>query len=262
VRDRLRRAAVVLRGVAGLATAGTAGPSPLTGTVAGPDHRRIGVHLDGARVRAAARAHGVGTTALVLAVVAEFLHRHLSAATGAAPDRLRTMVPLTTRTARGVGSRSVGNRTAAVSVDLPTGPMPPAERVARVARALEAGAASGQPEGAAAVLNLLGLLPGRVQQVLVRRAYGRRFFHLLASVMPGARRPLHMRGALIREVYPVLPLAEGVGMAVGALNWGRGTTLGLTVDDGIVPGIGGITDGVDALLRDISEGAVSRARDD
>jgi len=104
------------------------------------------------------------------------------------------------------------------------------------------------------VLSVLGLLPGRVQQVLVRQVYGHRFFHLLASVMPGARRLLHMRGALIREVYPVLPLADGVGMAVGALNWGAGTNLGLTVDAGIVRDIRGIPDGVEASLRDMSRG--------
>lgn len=252
-RDRLRRAVTVVRGIAALATAGTAGRSPLTGTVAGPAHHRVGVHVDGARLRAAARAHGVGTTVLVLAVVADLVHRHL-AAHGGAPDTVRTMVPLTTRTSLGVGSRSVGNRTAAVSIDLPTGPMPAAERVSRVADALAAGAAGGQPEGAAAVLNLLGLLPGRVQEVLVRAVYGHRFFHLIASVMPGARRPLHMRGALIREVYPVLPLADGVGLAVGALNWGTGTNVGLSVDAGIVPDIRGIPDGIEASLRDMCKG--------
>ena len=252
-RDRVRAAARIVRGVAGLATAGTAGRSPLTGRVGGPGHHRVGVRLDGRQVRDAARGHGVGTTALVLAVVAEFLHRHLDAHAGGAPDTVRTMVPLTTRTTRGVGSRSAGNRTAAVSLDLPTGPMTPTTRVARVAELLDRGTASGQPEGAAAVLRLLGVLPGRLQELLVGGVYGRRFFHLLASVMPGARRPLHMQGALIAEVYPVLPLAEGVGMAVGALNWGRWTTLGVSVDAGIVRDIGGIPDCLRASLRDMTD---------
>ncbi|OLT19420.1 hypothetical protein BJF78_10535 [Pseudonocardia sp. CNS-139] len=166
-------------------------------------------------MRAAARAHGVGTTVLVLAVLAETLHG-LLAERGPVPPTVRAMVPLTTRTSAGVSSRTPGNRTAAVSLDLPTAAMPPAERVARVARALEEGSSAGQPEGAAAVLTVLGLLPGRVQALLVRRIYGRRFFHLLASVMPGARRTLHIGGDPIVEVYPVLPLADGVGLAVGA----------------------------------------------
>jgi len=245
--QRLRHAATVTRGAAALALAGTAGPSPVTGRSTGPAHRRISVCFDGVRVRAAARAHGVGTTVLMLAVIADALHDRLGPANGTAS--LRTMVPMTTRTSAGVASHAPGNRTAAVSVALPIGPMSAAERVARVARAVAEGAATGEPEASAAVLGLLGLLPGRVQAVLVRRVYGRRFFHMLASVMPGVRRPLHIRGGLVREVYPVLPLADGVGLAVGVMHWGRTTTVGITADAGLVPEIGGIPAGLEASLN-------------
>ncbi|MFR9801394.1 MGDG synthase family glycosyltransferase [Pseudonocardia sp. RS010] len=236
---RLRYALTVVRGIASLATAGPPGRSPLVGR-SGPGPRRLSVDVDGAEVRRAARAHGVGTTVLVLAALAQTLHEELDA-----PPRIRTMVPMTTRTRAGVRSRAGGNRTAAVSVDLPTGPMSPAERVARVDAALAAGSATGQPEGAAAVLAALGLLPGRVQGPLVRLVYGRRFFHLLASVMPGARRPLHLRGGLISTVQPVLPLADSVGLAVGALNWGRYTCIGITADPAVLP----VTQGIPAGLR-------------
>ncbi|WP_433508105.1 MGDG synthase family glycosyltransferase [Pseudonocardia halophobica] len=235
---RLRHALTVVRGIASLATAGPVGRSPLVGR-SGPGPRRIAVDLDGSAVRRAARAHGVGTTVLVLAALAQTLHEEFDA-----PLRIRTMVPMTTRTRAGVGSRAGGNRTAAVSVDLPTGPMTPTERIARVDAALAAGSSAGQPEGAAAVLAALGLLPGRVQAPLVRLVYGRRFFHLLASVMPGARRPLHVRGGLITTVQPVLPLADGVGLAVGALHWGRYTCVGITADPAVLPVIEGIPAGL------------------
>ena len=231
--------------------------------MAGPAHRRTGVLLDGAAVRAAARAHGVGTTVLLLAVVAETLHSMLAERgqwQGGAPASVRAMVPLTTRTSASVDSRTPGNRTAAVSLDLPTGPMPPAERVARVATALAGGSAAGQPEGAAAVLTVLGLLPGRLQALLVRRIYGRRFFHLLASVMPGARRRTHVYGAAISAVYPVLPLADGVGLAVGAMHWGRATAIGITADTRLIPGIGGIPDRVAASLALVSHAGIERPR--
>jgi hypothetical protein len=211
-------------------------------------HRHLGVRFDGARVRAAARAHGVGTTVLALAVVADAVGG-LLAENGTPTTTLRAMVPMTTRTSAGVASDAPGNRTAAMSVALPVGPMSAAERVARVARAVERGWATGELDGAAAVLGLLGLLPGRLQAVLVRRVYGRRFFHLLASVMPGVRRPTHVRGHLIEEVYPVLPLADGVGLAVGVMNWGRATTVGITVDPGLVPGSDGIPGGLAASME-------------
>ncbi|MEN3269814.1 wax ester/triacylglycerol synthase domain-containing protein [Pseudonocardia sp.] len=247
--DRLRRAATVVRGITSLAIAGGAGTSPLAGPVTSAAHRRAGVCFDGAQVRAAARAHGVGTTVLLLAVVAETLHSLLAERDpDAVPATVRTMVPITTRTSATVRSRALGNRTAAVSIDLPVGPMSPAQRVALVGTALAAGSSAGQPDGAAAVLRILGLLPRQVQALLVRPIYGHRFFHALASVMPGSRRPLHSRGGLIREVYPVLPLADRVGLAVGALHWGRTTAIGITADPGLVPEIGGIPDRVKASL--------------
>jgi diacylglycerol O-acyltransferase len=258
VRNRARTALTLTRGIASLALAGTAGRSPLTGPMAGPAHRRASVLLDGAQVRAAARAHGVGTTVLLLAVVAQTLHGLFDEGVEV-PRTVRAMVPLTTRTSTNVESRTPGNRTAAVSLDLPTGAMPPAERVARVAEALAAGSAAGQPEGAAAVLAVLGLLPGGLQALLVRRIYGRRFFHMLASVMPGARRTLHVRGVPISEVHPVLPLADGVGLAVGAMHWGRTTAIGITADRYLVPEIGGIPDRVKASLALVSGGTGGKA---
>jgi hypothetical protein len=243
-RPRPRRRAVLLaRGLSGLARAGPAGPSPLTGpslltgTATGSARHR-GVSLDGARVRAAARRHGVGTTALLLALVAEALHGLLEerGAGDVAPGAtVRAMVPMTTRTRVGVDSWAPGNRTGAVPVDLPVGAMPPAERVARVARAVAAGAGSGQPEAAAAVLALLGLLPGRAQTRFARTVYWRRLVHLIATMIPDVRRQPHLRGAAVREVFPAVPLAEGVGLAVGALHWGRGTCVGITADPALVP---------------------------
>jgi hypothetical protein len=215
----------VVRGIASLAMRGTAGRSPLAGLPPGPPACHHSFRLDGREVRAAARRHGVGTTVLVLATVAGALHRMLDDI-----PVVRAMVPLTTRTGAFVGSRADGNRTAAVSLDLPTGPMSLAERASRIDAALTAAVASGQPEGGAAVLTLLGLLPGPVQAVLARLVYGRRFFHALASVMPGARRPVHVNGHAITQVHPVLPLADGVGVAVGALHWGPSTSVGVTID--------------------------------
>jgi hypothetical protein len=142
------------------------------------------------------------------------------------------MVPLTTRL--GSGAHAAGNRTAAVAVDLPVGPSEVRARVRAVEAAVERARASGQAEGSAAVLRALGRAPTRVQRAFARLTYGGRFFHLIVSVMPGVRRPVHVGGALVRDVLPVLPLAEGVGLAVGALAWGRTLGIGLTVDDAVL----------------------------
>jgi hypothetical protein len=97
-----------------------------------------------------------------------------------------------------------------------------------------------------------------VQRWFARLTYGGRFFHLVVSVMPGVRRPLHIGGGLLADVVPVLPLAEGVGVAVGAIGWGRTLGLGLAVDDAVLAG-GDLPERVDAAWAAlIREAGVAR----
>ncbi len=220
-----------LTGVAALARAGGARHGALGERSRGgaATTRLVSRVRDAAEVRALARALGTSTTVVVVTAVAEAL---------TAPDAttVRAMVPLTARLRAGADRAGTGNRTAAVAVDLPVAPGPLRARVAAVEQALERGRDRGQAEGSAAVLAALGRLPRPVQRWFARLTYRGRFFHLVVSVMPGVRRPLHIGGGLVAEVVPVLPLAEGVGVAVGAIGWGRTLGLGLAVDDAVLAG--------------------------
>jgi diacylglycerol O-acyltransferase / wax synthase len=73
---------------------------------------------------------------------------------------------------------------------------------------------------------------------LVRLVYQRRFFTLIASVLPGPRKAHHVRGVRVVAVFPVLPLADGVGLAVGFLTWGDMIGVGVTTDTGLLPAAG------------------------
>ncbi len=243
---RIRHAGIVASGLVSLARAGFAPPSPLVGHMDVRRRQFATLALPGPAVRGAARAHGVGTTALLLGVLAEALHRLLTQrAPTAVGQQLRAMVPMTTRTAAGTSSRALGNRTTAVAVDLPVGPMPPALRVVEVAQRLAELSRRGQPEAAAAAMAVLGALPAPLHAALVRLLYSRRFFTLLASVMPGPRRALYLRGCRVPSVYPVLPLADGVGLAVGVLGWGMMMGVGVTAD----PAVAGEVDELVRWLR-------------
>ncbi|MGQ0773995.1 MAG: wax ester/triacylglycerol synthase domain-containing protein [Pseudonocardiales bacterium] len=242
-RARVVHGGRVLRGLVSLAAAGLApgrsgGPST-------PARSYAMVEMSGTRVRSAARAHRVSTTALLLALVAEAVHRSIasdpegagaegSGAEGSGAgksDRLRVMVPQTTRAQRRVGA--VGNRTAAVALDLPVGPMSADQRVADVAAALARLERAGQPAAAQMVMNALGRLPAPLHARLARVIYGKRFFTLIASVLPGSRRTHRVLGARVAAAFPVLPLADGVGLAVGFLAWGPLLTAGVSTDTGL-----------------------------
>jgi UDP-N-acetylglucosamine:LPS N-acetylglucosamine transferase len=93
-RVRLVRAARLARGLFGLATAGRAAVG--AAGASGPARRYVTASLPALRVRAVARELRTSTTALLLGVLGEALHRHGGPVT-TSNGRLRTAVPLTAR---------------------------------------------------------------------------------------------------------------------------------------------------------------------
>jgi diacylglycerol O-acyltransferase len=235
------RALHVKRVVRGLVSLASAGPAPAGGPVGRSTAVRdyAMAELPAATVRATARQHGVGTTSLLLALVGEALHRADPVGT-AARDRLRVMTPRTTHAIRRAGGSDhkgfyQGNHTAALALDLPVGPMPPTWRIVAVADALARLERADQPVAAQAVVDALGRLPAPLHAALVRLIYRRRYFSLIASVLPGPRKAHYVKAVRVASVFPVLPLADGVGLAVGFLTWGDMIGVGVSADTGLVP---------------------------
>ncbi|HEX5346633.1 MAG TPA: WS/DGAT domain-containing protein [Pseudonocardiaceae bacterium] len=257
------RALHVRRVVRGLVSLASAGPAPAGGPVGTSTAVRdyAMVELPAAYVRATARAHGVGTTSLLLALVGEALHRADPVGT-AVNDRLRVMTPRTTHAIRRAGGNDhgglyQGNHTAALALDLPVGPMPPTWRIVAVADALARLERADQPIAAQAVVDALGRLPAPLHAALVRLIYRRRYFSLITSVLPGPRKAHYVKGVRITSVFPVLPLADGVGLAVGFLTWGDMIGVGVSADTGLVPDPAGFAG---ALRRAFEELATDAPR--
>ncbi|MBV9141946.1 MAG: DUF1298 domain-containing protein [Pseudonocardiales bacterium] len=264
-RARAGHARRVLRGLGSLASAGPApAGGPLRASTPARDYTLV--ELPAAAVRVSAREHRVGTTALLLALLSEALHR--IGGPGTAVDaRLRAMVPRTAHALRRAeGSGHVGdhqgdrrgegwyqgNQTAALALDLPVGPMPLARRVMAVAEALKSLEHADQPIAARTVVAALGRLPAPLHARLVRLIYRRRFFTLIASVLPGPRKAHDIGGARVVSVFPVLPLAEGVGLAVGFLTWGDMIGVGVTTDTGLFPGAGQLANALRQAFADLT----------
>ena len=115
---------------------------------------------------------------------------------------------------------------------------------------------------AVAVLAVLGRLPAVAARVFARLTYRSAFFHLLASVLPGVRRPLHVAGGRVRRVVPVLPLAPGVGLALGVIAWGDTLGVGITLDERVTgPGLD-VPGRVDAAVTRLCGPAGLRPREE
>lgn len=230
---RRQHARKVVTGLLSLARAGSA-PALARTELRQPGRQRYAwVELTTAKVQHVARSHRVSTSTLLIAVAAEAVHRALG---NRAPNRLRALVPKTTRGALppSGSSGAPGNWSAALQLDLPTGPMPAAERVAEVARRIKALERTGQPAGAQVAMAAFGKLPAPLHAWVLRLLYGRRFFNLIISVLPGPRQVPHLAGSPVRSVFPLVPLADGVGIGICALRWCDMIGVGITTDTALV----------------------------
>jgi diacylglycerol O-acyltransferase len=252
---RLARAGPVTAGLWAMISAGRVPPGSPAATVSSPGRRFARCSLPARDVIVTARRMHTSTTDLLLTLVADALSRLMAEQGRDSDRRVRVMVP---RTVMPSGSRAVsrpggrrglraagrdglagaglaGNRTAGVLLDLPLGDMPVSERAAAVHELHGKSLRRGDAEAAAFVLSAVSLLPPPLQRRFARTTYGGAWFSMIVSVFPGLRRACYLLGAQIAEVYPVLALASGTGLAVGAITWGDSLSVGVLADAGLVP---------------------------
>jgi hypothetical protein len=262
---RVTRAA---RGLIGMALAGPAPRTPFAGPNSAA-RRFASVRLPARAMTITARRLGGRPADLVLALVAEALGRVYAARGEPAGGRsVRVMIPQTLRAARvapqspdlsaRAGGRLPGNHAAGLLLDLPVGPGPLAERVRGIHALWRARLRRGDVGASAAVLRAVKLLPAPLQRAFARRCYTGRRFNLIVSVFPGIRRPSQLLGTRIADVYPVLALANGVGLAIGAMTWGQSLSIGLLADEALVPDVGAVADEIERAFAAAQQAASGR----
>jgi hypothetical protein len=183
-------------------------------------------------VRSVARVHRVRVSDVLLCLAAGAVHRSVEAA----PATLRTAVPLMMRTP---DSTTHGNVTAAVILDLPTDARPEAVRLREIAGRSTRLRTSTRALAAHFVMAVgCSALPPVLLSWFARTVYGPRFFQAIVSNMPGPMGERHLAGARMTRVYPVLPLAPGAPLAIGAIGWDGMLFLGVSVDPSVgVPAV-------------------------
>ncbi len=178
------------------------------------------------------RAAGEGTlNDAGLAVVAGAL-RALALERGLPAQPLKALVPVDTRRPheRGV----LGNHVSLAAVWLPLHLGSPAARLASIRAATSRFKTAGRPAGVGSVIAGLGLLPSGLRGAMLRAA-SLGSFNLTVSNIPGPRRPLHMLGARLDEIYPVVPVAEDQALSIGMLRYHRHLHFGLHADPEALP---------------------------
>lgn len=222
---RGRTALATLVGVAQLAVDG----KPATKLPPGSPNRQFAAcTLDLETVRAVAHRHDVRMTDVVLSLLAIVLRRTHPAFAATVHHRLRVSVPVMTAPK---GVAGTGNATAAVMIDLPLADMPARDLLTRVGADTARLLTPTRFLGAQFVMTTVaGLLPAPLQRWFARSVYGPGFLQAIVSNMPGPPVELSIAGVPLEQVVPILPLAPGAPLALGALSWTGLLGIGLAVD--------------------------------
>lgn len=227
----LARAVATVAGIGQLATDGR--PGRRIGSLTDPGRSFGTVTLPLAEVRAVARAHRARVSDVLLCLVAGGLAGVLGEQRSRQLAELRTSVPLMVRDPR---SAVEGNVTAAVMLDLPLASRTEPDRLAEIAR--RSGRLRGGTRALASrfVMVAVGeLFPPVLHGWFARSVYGWRYFQAIVSNMPGPDRQLSLAGLPIQSAFPILPLAPGAPIAVGALGWHGQLCIGVSADPQLVP---------------------------
>lgn len=144
-----------------------------------------------------------------------------------------------------------GGRISTPFVDLPVGEPNPRVRLTRLTYAMRGIAQQGPSIGAGSLLALTGFAPPTLHALAAKAARGlsRRLFNLVVTNVPGPQLPLYAAGSEMLEVFPVVPLARGQGLAIGITSYNGRVFFGLNGDLGTVGDVD--------VLADLIEQAVS-----
>jgi hypothetical protein len=249
----VRRAAATAVGLAQLATDGFPKFRLPTGNAPARGFTTFDLPLD--EVRAVARRRGVRVSDVLLSVVAG----GLTEAVPAVPHGLlRVSVPLTVRPPT---AEAEGNLTAAVMTQVPLGPVPGGEparlaEIARRSRGLYTGTRTLASNFAMRAAGAILPVPGHAW--FARTVYGGAMFQAIVSNMPGPDVLLSLAGPPLAGVYPILPLAPGVPIAVGALGWDGRLSVGVATDPALLPDPAPLGDAMRSVFEELSGAGSAR----
>jgi diacylglycerol O-acyltransferase len=200
-------------------------------------------------LRLVKRAFGATVNDVVLAAAAGGVRRYLERH-GAVPPRLKAMVPVNVRSG---AADELGNKIAFLFTPLPCDEPDPVTRLAGIHLATREAKATGEPDGASAVLELASYAPVPLQRALSRIVASPRTFNVVVSNIPGPATQLFMLGCPLREAYPIVPLAERHALSIGFTTVGGRAFFGVYADRDSIPDPGRLAGDLGHALDELIE---------
>jgi diacylglycerol O-acyltransferase / wax synthase len=244
----------VLGGLLDVMGAGVfAPPSPFNRRV-GPNRRFAMVEAPVQTLKEVKRALGGTVNDVVLATVAGGLHRLIKQRREATRGRaLRAMVPVSVRSK---DERSVmGNRVSTIFVDLPIGPMTAKRRLSQISDKTRHLKDSNYAVGAAFLMNIGTWAPPTIHAMAARAAARSRVINLVVSNVPGPQVPMYIAGAKLLAQYPIMPIAETMGLSIAVTSLAGTMAFGITADWDTLPDIELLAEAMGDALDELRKAA-------
>ena len=221
--------------------------SPWAAAASGRQLARVRVDLhDVHQIR---RRHGGTVHDVLLAVVTGALRQWLEAR-GHAPEEvtLRALVPVSRR--RRSADQSAGNSLSGYLCRLPVAEPDPLARLLLVRAELDRHKTAAPDRGAGALPVLANRLPSAVHRLAAPTAglAAPMLFDTVVTSVPLPNVPLHLAGAELAEVYPVVPLPHGHALGIAITTYRGAAHLTLHADVDAMPDLGRLAGTVPAEL--------------
>ncbi|MFV0461273.1 MAG: WS/DGAT/MGAT family O-acyltransferase [Actinomycetales bacterium] len=140
-------------------------------------------------------------------------------------------------------------------LDLPVREANPVLRLQQIAFQTRVHVEEGRGVPARALAGVGGFGPATVHSMATRLASraSKRVFNLLITNVPGPQRPHYAAGARLERGYPVIPLVQGQGLAIGVTSYDGGVYYGLNADRDTLPDVALLADCIGAALDELRD---------
>lgn len=200
----------------------------------GPRRRLAFTRLPMEGVRRVRVARGSTVNDIVLCVVAGGLHRYLRAMSVDTRGLEATaLVPVSLRSPD--EARSLGNRISALLVPLAIDPESEVARLAATRALMEQLKERSAWVGIDALLSLLDELPAALIKTVGQRLRLSRLANLIVTNVPGPREPRHLGPARVEALYPIVPIADSLGLGIAIFSYDGDLFVGLNADADRLP---------------------------
>lgn len=210
-----------------------ASATPLNGDI-GPHRRFDWLRLEFADIKKIKNAHGATINDVVLAIVAGAMRRFL-AARGEQVDDLefRAMVPVNLRGRKEHGR--LGNRVSYLLAPLPVNEHTAERRLARVVETMAALKRSKQRLGGEVLEEISDHTASSLISRFAKLGARARPYNIVVTNVPGPPFPVYLQGAMMREIYPLVPLFSNQALGIALFSYDGGLYWGFNADWDAVP---------------------------